>query len=291
MRAFARHLDLDASTLSQVLRGKRILSPGMLRRLAARLELTEAQVEAFIAAEPDRKKEAARERAAHDALRVLSEPHHLALLELVRLPDFRADVKWVSRVLGLPIDTVNLAVARLIRLGLLRLGGAGWEDLSGGADSLQVAHRVAEQFARVPTPPVEPPPPARTPRKQTMRNPVTRFQILAKDAERSARFYSSVFGWAVRTDNALGYRTLDTGTERGISGGIWPAPPEAHAAVQLFIEVDDLEACITRARSMGGSVVMPPQKLPDGDEMAIITDADGLPVGLVKAPTSGSGAP
>ncbi len=27
---------------------------------------------------------------------------------------------------------------------------------------------------------------------------------------------------------------------------------------------------------------MPPQKLPDGDEMAIILDVEGIPVGLFK---------
>lgn len=253
----------------------------MLRRLATKLQLPGAQVEAFVAVEPDRKKNAERERAAHDALRVLSEPHHLALLELVRIPDFRPEVKLLSRVLGISVDAVNLTLTRLLRLGLLRMSGANWEDLTGGEKSLQLARRLAEQLVR-PEPADSDSPPAETPGRQTVGNLVTQFQILSKDAERSAKFYSGVFGWSVRTDNALGYRVLDTGSPEGIHGGIWPAPPQAHPAVQFFMLVDDLQECITRTRSLGGSVVMPQQKVPDGDEMAIITNAEGLPVGLVR---------
>ena len=38
----------------------------------------------------------------------------------------------------------------------------------------------------------------------------------------------------------MGYRQIHTGSERGIQGGIWPAPPQAPAFVQLFMEVEDV---------------------------------------------------
>lgn len=281
LRAFARHLGIDASTLSQILRGRRLLSPAMIRRLAARLDLTDAQLESFLAAEPDRQQQAERQRAALDATRVLSEPHHLALLELVRLPDFRPDVRWISRVLDLPADTVNVAIARLLRLGLLRMTDTGWRDQTEGADLSQLARRVAEHFAQAEQASVDASP-AQGPRRQTVGQPVMQWQLLAKDAERATRFYAGVFGWNVRTDNALGYRTVETGAGRGIDGGIWPTPPEGRAAVQLFVEVEDFDTCIARARELGGAVLMPPQKLPDGDEMALITDSEGLTVGLFR---------
>jgi predicted enzyme related to lactoylglutathione lyase/transcriptional regulator with XRE-family HTH domain len=281
LRAFARHLGIDGSTLSQILRGRRVLSPAMIRRLSTKLGLADAQLETFLAAEPDRQKQAARQLAALDAVRVLSEPHHLALLELVRLPDFRPDVRWISRVLGIPADTVNVAVARLLRLGLLRMTGTGWQDRTEGADLSQLARRVAEQVAQAEPPPVDASP-AQVPKEQTVGQPVMQWQLLAKDAERASRFYAGVFGWNVRTDNAMGYRTVETGAGRGIDGGIWPTPPEGRATVQLFVEVEDFEACLERARELGGSVMMPPQKLPDGDEMALIIDSEGLTVGLFR---------
>jgi predicted enzyme related to lactoylglutathione lyase len=52
--------------------------------------------------------------------------------------------------------------------------------------------------------------------------------------------------------------------------------------VSLYVEVDDVGAYASRATELGGKVVMPPQKLPDGDEMAIILDVEGIPVGIFK---------
>jgi predicted enzyme related to lactoylglutathione lyase len=113
-----------------------------------------------------------------------------------------------------------------------------------------------------------------------MGRPVTKFQILAKDPERTAGFYGALFDWRVNADNAFGYRALETGAGRGIDGGIWPSPPEGHAFVQLFVEVDDVADTIARATQLGARVVVPPSVLPDGDEMAVILDPEGIPLAL-----------
>lgn len=81
----------------------------------------------------------------------------------------------------------------------------------------------------------------------------------------------------------MGYRVVSTGTKQGIPGGIWPAPPEGQALVQLFVQVDDVKSAAAKAAEVGGKVVIQPQSLPDGDEMAVILDPEGIPFGLVKA--------
>src|SRR5689334_47975 len=103
-----------------------------------------------------------------------------------------------------------------------------------------------------------------------MGHPVKHWQILAKDPERAAAFYQSVFGWSIDAGNSLGYRMVKTNSPDGVSGGIWPAPPEAQAMVSLYVEVDDVARHAQRATERGGKVVMPPQLLPDGDEMTVI---------------------
>lgn len=115
-----------------------------------------------------------------------------------------------------------------------------------------------------------------------MGRPVTQFQILAKDPERAARFYASLFDWTVNADNPLGYRQLNTGSERGIQGGIWPSPPDGQAFVQLFVEVEDVAATLDKAGAMGAHIVIPPSKLPGGEEMAVMLDPEGIPVALWK---------
>jgi predicted enzyme related to lactoylglutathione lyase len=115
-----------------------------------------------------------------------------------------------------------------------------------------------------------------------MGQPVMQWQILAKDPDKVAEFYCQLFGWTVNADNALGYRMIDTSSDRGIKGGVWPSPPEGHSLVQLFIEVDEMAKSVERAVELGANVIIPPQKLPDGDELAIILGPEGVPFGMYK---------
>lgn len=117
----------------------------------------------------------------------------------------------------------------------------------------------------------------------TMGRPVLQFQVLAQDPDRAERFYAEVFGWTIERDNKLGYRQIDTGSKLGIQGGIWPAPPEARPFVQLFVGVPDVRATVDAAQKLGARVVVPPSVLPDGDEMAVVLDLEGIPFGLYRA--------
>jgi predicted enzyme related to lactoylglutathione lyase len=116
-----------------------------------------------------------------------------------------------------------------------------------------------------------------------MANPVMRWQILTKQPKKLEEFYSSLFGWKISGDNALGYREVETGSHEGIHGGFWPiAGNEGHSMVQLFIRVDDVKAHAKKAGELGAHIVIPPQTLPDGDEMAVIVDLDGIPFAIFR---------
>lgn len=115
-----------------------------------------------------------------------------------------------------------------------------------------------------------------------MGQPVMHWQIVTKNPERLTEFYTKLFGWDVQTNNALGYRMIDTASERGINGGIWPSPPETPSFVQLLIEVEDVADHVRQATALGARIIVPPQKLPDGDEMAVLQDPEGIPFGVCK---------
>jgi uncharacterized protein len=114
-------------------------------------------------------------------------------------------------------------------------------------------------------------------------NPVTQFQILSKTPEETAKFYSTLFGWDVNSDNPLGYRQINTGSTAGIQGGIWPAPPQAENFVQLFVSVTDVWASVKKAEELGAKVLIPPTSLPDHSEMAVLHDPQGMPFAVWKA--------
>jgi predicted enzyme related to lactoylglutathione lyase len=113
-----------------------------------------------------------------------------------------------------------------------------------------------------------------------MPNPVTQFQILSKHPDETARFFSALFGWNVDANNPLGYRRIDTGSQDGIQGGIWPAPPQAANLVQLFVSVEDVGSIVRKAEEGGAKLLIPPTTLPEGDEMAVLLDPQGMPFGV-----------
>lgn len=92
LRAFARSLSIDHATLSQILRGKRRLTARKLSALGERLRLPRPAIDEHAALE-----------------------HEEAVLGAIERPGFRADSRWLAAVTGIPLDTVNTTLQRLLR--------------------------------------------------------------------------------------------------------------------------------------------------------------------------------
>src|SRR5436190_17490340 len=114
-----------------------------------------------------------------------------------------------------------------------------------------------------------------------MSAPVLQWQVVTPKPDELARFYKDVFGWTISAKNAIGYRQV-AAEPGGISGGIWPAPPEAPSYVQLFIGVPDVETAAKKAADLGAEIIVPVTALPDGDVMAVLRDPYGLTFGLMR---------
>ncbi len=115
-----------------------------------------------------------------------------------------------------------------------------------------------------------------------MGNPVVHWQITTPDPAGASDFYGNLFGWKTSQDNALGYRMVKTGGTGGVDGGFWPVPTGGQPAVVLFVQVEDVRQTAKNAEHLGGRVLVPPQVLPDGDEMAILQDPQGIVMGLAS---------
>ena len=286
LRAFARALEVDHASLSQILRGRRTLTRETIEQLGARLALPREAIEAHV-----RDAEAARQgaptaSAALDAAAILAEPLHHQLLALTHTEDFRGDSRFLAQVLDTTPDAINVLLQRLLRFGLLRMNEGRWLDVTGAGeldpDGFERAvweHAAARVSAEKSPGPTAPAGPAAAP------HPVRQFQILARDPEATARFYQQLFGWQVHQSNALGYRQISTGPG-GLEGGIWPTPPEGKPLVQLFIESGEIEDSVGRARALGAQVVVPPQALPEGDSLAILVDPEGRPFAVYSPAVS-----
>ncbi len=137
LRAFARALGVDHSTLSQILRAARPAPARQIRAWAARLGYSKEEAAAYVVAEQALDMTSARRQRQIDnwtaeALSVTTEPAHWAILRLCRQPGFKTDSRWIAAKVGVSVDAVNLALSRLFRLGLLGAAEPGkWKDLSG----------------------------------------------------------------------------------------------------------------------------------------------------------------
>lgn len=156
LRAFANFLGIDHSTLSQLLRGRRTFSKAAIQRLAIRLGVEADTRARFV---PQAAKPAGdASRLTEETARLLAGWQHHAILELLHLDSFRPDSRWIARVLGITVDEVNIAVQRLLRLGLLRMEPTGWVDTTGpaitdeGAFTQAAVARLAAEVRRLAAP-------------------------------------------------------------------------------------------------------------------------------------------
>ena len=117
-----------------------------------------------------------------------------------------------------------------------------------------------------------------------MGSPVVYFEINGGDADRLVAFYTELFGWRVRREAPPAYRVMDTGSERGISGGIGECAEPEGQWVTFYVEVPDADAALRRAGELGGRVLVPPIPARGGPTIAAFADPEGHVVGLVEAP-------
>ena len=114
---------------------------------------------------------------------------------------------------------------------------------------------------------------------------VVHFEILGKDGKKLQNFYSKLFDWKVDANNPMNYGIV-TPADAGLGGGI-AAGMDGNGYVTVYIEVDDLNAYLKKATSLGGKTLMPPMDVPGGPTIAMFADPEGHAIGLIKAGTMG----
>jgi uncharacterized protein (TIGR02147 family) len=140
LRSFAKQLGIDHSTLSQVLRNKRRLSARALEGVGKRIGLSAEAIRVYAQGHEKKKSTSPPQnirgvRFDLDTFQTLSIWYHYAILELIQVEGFKTDSPWIAKTLGIAVEDVNIALQRLMRLGLLEMAGRDrWVDASGDAE-------------------------------------------------------------------------------------------------------------------------------------------------------------
>lgn len=126
-----------------------------------------------------------------------------------------------------------------------------------------------------------------------MGNPVTYFEIAAKNGKELCDFYSSVFGWKIEQmpgdDRGIYSYGIDAQSEDGIAGHIFVLPEffDFSNQVTFYIKVDNLSAYLQKVESLGGHTFIPPQQIPGNrGSFAWFFDPSGNCLGLYRQPDS-----
>lgn len=117
-----------------------------------------------------------------------------------------------------------------------------------------------------------------------MGNPVVHFEIGGKDVEKLIEFYGTVFAWDIIP---LGdeLHIADPGSDKGIQGHLFQATEETDSAnnVIIYVEVDNIQACLSQVENLGGQILIPPQEIPgNASHFAMFRDPSGNKIGLLQ---------
>jgi uncharacterized protein (TIGR02147 family) len=145
LRAFARDLDVSPQQLSNVMNGRRGLGPELAEHVIQRLGLSGEERDFFLdSLRAKFSKSQLQRRIARtkinsirasastkdlelDLFKIISNWHHLALVELIKItPARRHTVSWFAKRLGVPESEIRFSLERLERLGLVSRTGKSW---------------------------------------------------------------------------------------------------------------------------------------------------------------------
>ena len=115
--------------------------------------------------------------------------------------------------------------------------------------------------------------------------PVVHFEVGGSNAASLADFYTGMFDWQIHHHEEANYRLIQQ-ESGGIGGGIFQHTedmPPNHPSIAVM--VNDLQAYLDKAVSLGGSALMPPTEVPGGfGSIAIFYDIAGNRISLFKSP-------
>ncbi|HWX73830.1 MAG TPA: VOC family protein [Solirubrobacteraceae bacterium] len=119
-----------------------------------------------------------------------------------------------------------------------------------------------------------------------MGRPVVHFEVIGQDSERLSSYYSELFGWQI-TNAGPGYGLIDRAANLGpdgigIGGGIGGGPEGYGGHATFYVGVEDVEAALAKAESLGGSRIMGPRQVSDEIEVGLFADPEGHVIGVVR---------
>jgi uncharacterized protein len=114
--------------------------------------------------------------------------------------------------------------------------------------------------------------------------------LMTTDAAKAQQFYCALFGWQIHEVPMHGftYRMIMAGP--GPIGGIVEEKNIPHSHWMPYAATSDVDAAAAKAKSLGGTVCVPPTDLPGTGRFAVVGDPQGAYLSLYKGLPESAGA-
>jgi len=123
-----------------------------------------------------------------------------------------------------------------------------------------------------------------------MKNSVAHFEIYTDDNDTLAKFYTSLFDWAIQPMPGMNYswvKTIATNDKGmptepgGINGGMIKRPDGYTTRAWVnYVNVDSVDESATRAQDLGAKLMKPKAAVPNMGWFAMLLDPEGNPFAL-----------
>jgi len=114
---------------------------------------------------------------------------------------------------------------------------------------------------------------------------VTWNELLTTDADAAGQFYSKVLGVEVEKMPMPGMEYTVIKVDGNMVGGIMNKTPEMGPVPShwgVYFAVDDTDAMVKKAESLGAKVMVPPQDIPEVGRFAVLQDPQGAVFSIIK---------
>jgi uncharacterized protein (TIGR02147 family) len=116
LRSFARTLGVSHTFLSMLLSGKRPFTEKVLSRFSEKLGLSPQEKKTLLKGAGATTEDQNHYHISLDVFAIIAEWYHYGILNLLKLPDFTSNLKWISKRLNISELEAKLAIERLLRL-------------------------------------------------------------------------------------------------------------------------------------------------------------------------------
>jgi predicted enzyme related to lactoylglutathione lyase len=106
-------------------------------------------------------------------------------------------------------------------------------------------------------------------------------ELVTSDVDAAIKFYTGLFGWEVEKFPMASHDYTMFKHDGIPFGGVMTKPrPEVPTHWLNYVKVEDIDASIAQATSLGGSTIFGPEEIPGVGKIAVIHDPQGAVIGF-----------